>query len=184
MYSSIVVKVLVKIWHVLSVGYEYSFLHRIIKPIKESLINFGKGSKVMKVFTSNRRLLEESFLYSTYAKFIDIINRFLASIRRSIQKNGSNSIIYTTVNKLFRTKNDMLNTFFAFFLAFGIGIILNNIFRGYNSGRSYIVSLILIIFSSLGLTEGLDLEEILNGSIVIRFIKSIFTIDEEVDRWW
>lgn len=184
MYSSIVVKVLVKIWHILSVGYEYSIFHRIIKPIRNKLITFSKSSRVMKFFTSSRSLLEESLFYSIYTKFIDIINRFITSIRRYIQKNSSNSIIYTTVQNLFSTENDIINTFFVFFMAFGIGIIVNNIFRGYYSGRSYVISLVLIIVSSVGLIGRLDVKEVANGSITFRFIKSIFTIDEEVDRWW
>lgn len=184
MYNSIVIRSLMRIWQVLAIGYNHSLLNRFVSYIRKNMSIIFQGSYIMRLFTSNRSILEESLFYVLYSKVIDFINRFIALIRKWVGENSSTSLIYNTTYKLFSTENNMINTFFVFFMAFGIGIIANNIIRGYYSGRSYFISVALIIISLVGLASDLDIKNVFKGSYAFRLIESIFTIDEEVDRWW
>lgn len=184
MYNSIIVRSLIKIWGLLAIGYKYSLLNRLVSYMVKNISTISKGSYVMRLFTSNRSLLEESLFYALYSNIIDFINRFIKSIRKWIEKNSPTSFTYNTAYKLFSSENNMMNTFFIFFMAFGIGIIINNLIRGFYYGRSYIISIILIVVSLVGLIEDLDIVNVFKGSYVFRLVESIFMIDEDVDRWW
>ena len=65
-----------------------------------------------------------------------------------------------------------------------MGIIGNNLIRGYYFGRSYIISIALILISLMGLRIKDDYNSLLEGSYTFKLVKSIFTIDEGVDQWW
>lgn len=184
MYNSIIVRSLAKIWSVLVIWYSHSLLNRFVNYLVKNLSVLSKGSYIMRFFTSNRSLLEESLFYVIYSNVIDFINRFIERIKKWIGENTSTSLIYNKVYKLFNTENNMMKTFFVFFMAFGIGIMANNIIRGYFSGRSYFISIILIVISLVGFVEDVDIRSIFKGSYAFRLVESIFTIDEEVDRWW
>lgn len=184
MYNSIIVRSLTRIWNALAVGYKYSLLNRLVGYILKGIAFLSKGSCIVRLFTSNRSLLEESLFYVIYCNSIDLINRLIKSIKDWVGKYSSSSFVYNTIYKLFSTEKNMMQTFFVFFMTFGLGIIVNNVLRGYYSGRSYVISIILIIVSLVGLIEDVDIKGVFKGSYVFRLVESIFTIDEEVDRWW
>jgi len=184
MYNSIIVRSLMSIWNALAIGYKHSLLNRLVVFLLGNISNLRKGSYVIRFFTSNRSLWEESLFYAIFCSLIDLINRLINSIRNWVERYNSGSFVYNTVSRLFGTERNMIQTFSLFFMAFGLGIVVNNILRGYYSGRSYIISLILIILSVIGLTQDIDVRDILKGSYAFRLIESIFTIDEEVDKWW
>ncbi len=184
MYNSFVVRSLIRLWNILSLGYEYSLLKRLIGPIKEGLILLGRNSIFIRFFTSDRSLIEESIFYRLFCKLVDFINKTIKGIRSFVDRKNSTSLICNIYNGIFKDINTLAKAFFIFLLAFGLSIILNNIFRGYYFGRSYLVSIALIIISLLGLVNRVDIRDILAGSYVFKFIESIFSIDEEVDRWW
>jgi hypothetical protein len=184
MYNSVVVNILGDIWRVLAESYQYSFLKKINHFVGSGIRKTSKGSNVVRLFTSNRSLIEESFLYGIYCKAIDVINKIFIKLRRGINKNNPGSIIYNTVYSLFQSEVQVQRTFYVFFISFGIGIILNNVIRGFFAGKSYIVALALIFVSIVGLKAKEDYKEILRGSHFCAFMRSIFTIDEGVNQWW
>lgn len=184
MYNSVVVNVLANIWRVLAEGYQYSLLKKFNHFVGSGIKKLSKGSNVVKLFTSNRSLIEESFLYQIYCKIVDVINKIFIALRRGINKNNPGSIIYNTVYNLFQGGVQVQRTFYVFFLSFGIGIIVNNVIRGFFAGKSYIVALALIFASIVGLKVKDDYEGILRGSHFCAFIRSVFTIDEGVNQWW
>ncbi|NLY66774.1 MAG: hypothetical protein GX069_04375 [Tissierellia bacterium] len=184
MYNSILVRSLIRLWNVLSLGYEYSLLKKAIDPIVKSMHFIGRNSIFIRLFTSNRSLIEESMFYALFCKLIDLINRIMKALRSYTIKNGPTSIIYNIFNNIFKDINSMVKALFVFLFAFGLSIILNNIIRGYYFGRSYLVSIALIIISLTGIVNKLDIRDIFEGSYAFKFVESIFTIDEEVDRWW
>lgn len=184
MYNSITVRILMKMWNALAIGYKHSLLNRFVSYMIRNISTLSRGSYIARLFISNRSLLEESLFYIIYSNSVDFINRFIKSIRDWVGKYNSKSIAYNTFYKLFATEKNMMQTFCVFFIAFGTGIIINNVLRGYYSGRSYFISIILIIVSLIGLVEDIDIRGIFKESYAFRFVESIFTIDEEVDKWW
>lgn len=184
MYNSVIVGFLVNIWHILEKGYE----HSLLKKFNDKLIKGAKllsiGSLTISLFTSSRSLIEESLLYKLYCFIIDIIVKVFRELRRRIKKVNHGSLIYTTIYNLFYDEIQLQSTFYIFFIAFGIGIIGNNLVRGYYSGRSYLISIALISISLIGLKVKEDYKSILEGSYIFKLVKSIFTIDEGVEQWW
>lgn len=184
MYNSIVIQFLSRIWNALEKSYQYSLLKlfndRLVKGIKY----LSRGSLIISLFTSNRSLIEESFLYQVYCWIIDIIVKIIQGLRKGIKKTSHGSFIYTTIYNLFYDEIQLQSTFYIFFMAFGIGIIGNNLARGYYFGRSYLVSIALIGISLIGLKIKEDYKSILEESYSFKIVKSIFTIDEGVDQWW
>lgn len=184
MYNSIVVQFLVNVWQVLEKGYKYSLLKMFNDKLIKGFKFLSKGSLTISLFTSSRSLLEESLLYRIYCWILDIITRSFRELRKGIKKVNHGSLIYTTVYNLFYDEVQLQGTFYIFFMAFGTGLIGNNLVRGYYSGRSYLISIALIFISLMGMKIKDDYKSILEESHIFKFVKSIFTIDEGVDQWW
>lgn len=184
MYNSFIVQVLVRIWKVLVTGYDNSFLKIFNDRVKKGIKFLSKGSYTTGLFTSDRSLIEESLLYDLYSKVINLINRIISWLKKVINKASSGSVIHTTVYSLFSDEVKLMNTFYIFFIAFGTGIIINNLVKGFYAGKSYTISILLIFVSFIGLSIGKNYREMLKESYAFQFIKSIFTVDEGVDQWW
>ena len=184
MYNSVVVRVLVKIWNIILKGYEYSLLSKFNKIIIKKIKDLSKGSSIISLFTSNRSIIGESLFYDLYCKAINIVTNIFKALRRGIKNLSHGSIIYDTVYNLFSDHIQLQTTFYIFFISFSLGIVGNNIIRGFYSGKSYIISILLIFISFIGLSIKDDYKDILEGSYVYNFVKSIFTIDEGVNQWW
>lgn len=184
MYNSVFVGLLTNIWRVLTESYQYSFLKKLNHFVGNCINKISKGSNVVRLFTSSRSLIRESLLYDIYSKIIHDINNLFVKLRKGIEKNNSSSIIYNTVYHLFKDEVHLQRTFYVFFISFGVGIIINNLIRGFFAGRSYLIALALIFISVIGLNTKEDYSSILKGSHFCSFMRSIFTIDEGVNQWW
>lgn len=184
MYNSFIVSTSVKIWNWILFGYEGSLLKGLIELIKFGLGYLFNGSVVKRFFISRRSIIEESFVYLLVRNITDLINQVLIKINKFIKRASANSIIYINTYKLFSTEVDALRSLFIFTFFFGMGLVGNNIIRGFYSGRSYIIAIIITIGSLLGLSLKENYKEILNGSWFYRFCNSIFSIDEGGDNWW
>lgn len=184
MYNSVIVRCLVNIWHILVKGYKYSILKRFNSSLLKGIKFLSKGSLTISLFISNRSLIEESLLYRIYCWVVNIISDIFMIIRKGIKKISHGSLIYTTVYNLFYDEIQLQNTFYMFFMAFGIGIIGNNLVRGYYIGRSYLVSISLIIIALIGFNIKEEYKSILEESHTFKIVKSVFTIDEGVEQWW
>lgn len=183
MSNSVVVNLFMNIWEYLKGSYRYSNLKKINHVIGNGIRKLSKGSNVVRLFTSSRSLIEEGFLYYMYCSIIDRINNLFLKLRKTIVKNSTESIIYNTLYSLFKDDIHLIKSFCVFFLSFSIGIIANNIVRGFYIGRSSIIALILVLISTMGLSVK-NYKSILTESHFYLFMKSIFTIDEGVDQWW
>lgn len=184
MYNSVTVTILSRIWYCLEEGYKYSFLKVIIDGICNGFSFLAKGSVVVKFFTSNRKMMEESFIYKIYSRLIDFIEKILDAMRLLINKGEKGSIIDWSVSKLFKDQTEILNTACSFMLVFALSIIIANLTRGRFSGRSYVVSFAIIVLSLIGLNIKNNFNEVLENSAMFRFIKGIFSVDEGGDQWW
>ncbi len=185
MYSSIFVGILSKIWNFIRKNYEYSILKRILNFIGRGIKALFKGSVFAGIFISNRKLIEESLLYKIYRIFIKGINKFIEFIKKIVTKDKKGSIISNCCSVLFKDDVSIINTFSFFFISFGIFIIINDMVRGKFTGKSYIVSFILIIFSLMSLKLEKNYKERLENSFMFNFVKNLFLIDEERgEKWW
>lgn len=184
MYNSFIVRVLIKGWNILAKEYEYSFLKKFNNSILKGFKNLSKGSSIVRLFISDRSLVKESLLYELYCRVVDGINKIFVFLRKKIEENNNGSIIYNTIYNLFYDDIRLQATFYVFFISFGVGIALNNLIRGFYAGKSYIVSFLLIFGSLIGLSIKENYKNVLEGSYICAFIKSLFTIDEGVNQWW
>lgn len=184
MYNSIVVRFLVRIWNKFEIGYDNSFIKRIAVSIKKLINYLFFGSVTKDIFVSDKSIIEMSVFYKIYVKIIDTISKWIKYINIYIKNVGNNSIMYKSASNLFRDDAEIGNTLFTFILFFGIGILINNIFRGLWSGRSYIVSFLLILISLIGILLKDKYREILKSSFIFQFVMSFFTIDEGGINWW
>lgn len=182
MYNSVFVSVIIKIWEFINYEYNRSFLKKIVESFRKALSYLSNGSRVKSIFKSKDYLIEKSFIYKWYLSFMNFINKILDKIRSFIEKNGEYSIIYKNIKSLFSTKIEVFRTFFVFTLSFGVGLALNNIIRGYYAGRSYFVIAVIVFVSLLGISLKENYKQIFKNSLVWRFIYSIFSIEEELNR--
>lgn len=184
MYNSVFVNTMFRIGTFIKGGYNTSLLKRVIHALNKNICYLSRGSRFKSLFASGDSLIEKSYIYNIYAKFMNILNKLLENIRVFIIKNAEYSIIYQVVKDSFDTKLAVLRTASIFTFTFGIGIAINNVLRGYYSGRSYYVSLILVIFSLVSLWLKENYKEILKNSLGYKFVYSIFEIDRGGDNWW
>lgn len=96
MYNSITVRILMKMWNALAIGYKHSLLNRFVSYMIRNISTLSRGSYIARLFISNRSLLEESLFYIIYSNSVDFINRFIKSIRDWVGKYNSKSIAYNT----------------------------------------------------------------------------------------
>lgn len=181
MHGSIVVSMLIKISHKLKRAYEYSLLKKILIKIVEAFKYLGKGSFFLKVFVDESNAFEESLFYKTYCKVLDFVYEMVEKFRIIVNKGKKGSVIDEMVSKLFKDKKEVRNTFYLFFLFFGLTILTLNLFKGEISARNIIISFSIIIVSLAGIFIKNNYEEAFDGSIVFKFIKNIFSVDE--GRW-
>lgn len=184
MYNSLVVSIFVKVWEAILHGYEGSFIKKTVDLIKRFIAYLANGSISVGLFTSNKSLIEKSIFYRMIIKATNLITLTFEYINKYIKKIGQNSVSYRSVNNLFSSKVEVLRSFFVFIFFFGIGLIGNNVIRGFFSGRSYIIAMILIIGALIGLAFKENYEKIISNSWFSRFVVSIFTIDEGGGNWW
>jgi len=184
MYNSIVISNIVKLWLLILYGYKRSILKKTVDGIKKIIVFLFKGSFVIEFFTSRKSLIEKSIIFHLISKTTDFINIVFKHINGYVKKKSKSSIIYFNLKKIFSTKVDILRSFFIFIFFFGIGLVGNNMIRGFYSGRSYIIAAIFIIISLIGLALKENYKEILENSWIYRFVESIFTIDEGGGNWW
>lgn len=184
MYNSLLVSMFVKIWHGIVKGYNSSFLKKILDSIKMATSYLMNGSIIASIFANDESLIEKSIFYGIVVKVIDLLTLTFKAINNYINKIGKSSLIYRSIKSSFSTEIESLRSLFIFIFFFGIGIIGNNIGRGFFSGKSYIIALILIIGSLIGLGIKEDYKEVLASSLFYRFVAGIFTIDEGGGNWW
>lgn len=184
MYNSLVISISVKVWEAILHGYQGSIIKKMADLIKRLIDYLVNGSIFIGSFTSNKSWIEESLFYGLIVKTMDLITVVFKRINKYIKRVGKGSFTYNSINNLFCTDIDVLRSFFVFIFFFGIGLIGNNIIRGYFSGKSYIVAMVLTIGSLIGLRLKENYKEILGSSWFYGFIISIFTIDEGGGNWW
>lgn len=178
MYNSIIVATVIRIWEFILFEYNRSFLKKTIDASSRVFIHLSKGSRFKSIFKSRESMIAKSFIYAIYDKFMHLINKILGSIRKYIEDKGKYSLIYSNIYTLFRTKVELLRSFFIFVLSFAIALAVSNIIRGNYSGRSYIIAIILVIGSVTGLGLKENYAKIIKGSFLCQFVLSVFAIEE------
>lgn len=185
MYNSIIVGFLVKTWNVFVSGYEYSLVKKVADGIKNFIYFLFKGSIVKGIFTEDKGLISKSRLYMIYSWILKKLDIALKKINNYLGNIGANSGVYNGIYKLFRNEIEIINTISVFFLFFGIGIIINNLRIGAFAGKSYIISIILILGSFIATALGENINRILENSYCYNFVKDLFVIDDEGgEQWW
>lgn len=178
MYNSLFVSLIVKIYRFIIYQYDKSLLKRAVDSFNKGLLYLSKGSRFKSIFVSETSLIEKGFIYSLYNKFMSTLNKAIDRLRGYIKKSGEDSLVYKNIESLFGTKTEVLRTFFVFMLSFGLALLINNIIRGHYSGRSYLVALVAIIVSIIGISLRENYKLIIRDSLAYRFISSIFSIEE------
>lgn len=187
MYNSITVTVLARIWEALKISYSYSFLKYILINIGKGFKFIGKDAAIVKLFSSDRKLVDESLFYSIYLKFMNCLRKGFLGLNSLVSKHRKGSFIDKAVGRLFKDDVETQNTTCVFMFFFGMSILIINIFvREKFFGKSNIVSAIIILFSILGMNFKNNYKMILNGSCVFRFVRGIFLPDpnEGGTKWW
>lgn len=184
MYNSLIVRTFVGAYDAFTLAYEESILKIIVDAFKKCILYLTEGSVFISIFNKDLNLIEESIFYRLFSRVLDLISKTFKKLNSLLKKIGEESVIYNNFNKLFGGNAALVRSLAVFVLFFAIGIVFNNLIRGFFSGRSYIVSLFLIIGTMIVIALGEDLEELLNNSFVYRFIKDLFIIDQGGDQWW
>lgn len=178
MHNSISITILVKVYGGLKRGYEFSLLKKILIVIGNGFRYVGRGSWFVNFFTSDTSLAEESFFYKLYCKFIDFIYRIIENLRRIVKQMKKTSIIDNIILKLFKDRRETQDTFNTFFLFFSSTIIFINIIKGKILVKANIISIFIILLSLTGIGIKNKHENVIEGSLIFMFIKSVFSIDE------
>ena len=183
MYNSLFVSLIVKTYGLIVCQYDKSILKKVIKFFGEKISYLSNGSRFKSIFKSQDYLIEKSLIYSLYNKFMESLNKTIDKLRALIRTSSKSSLVYKNIQSLFRTKTEVLRTFFVFMLSFGLGLLINNIIRGHYSGRSYLVAIIAIVASIIGISLRENYKQVLKESYLYRFIYSIFSIEEGNNSW-
>lgn len=185
MYNSLTIGLFVKIGNAFTLAYKESIFKSIVDAFKKGVLYLINGSILIGIFTKDLHFIETSLFYRLFSKIADLGTSILKSLNKLFKKLGSESILYKSASKLFGTSIDLIRSLAVFILFFAIGVILNNLIRGAFSGRSYIVSLGLILVAVTVIALGEGLEKLLNNSFVYRWIMDLFIIDDEGGgQWW
>lgn len=176
--NSIVVSLLKKIPYKFKKAYQCSLIKKILAEIVESFKYLGKGSSFLKIFVVNNNIFEKSLFYKIYCKVLDFAYEMIEKLRTIVIKGKKGSVINEMVSKLFKDKKEAKNTFYLFFLFFGLTILTLNLFKGEILGRDIIISFFIIIMSLIGIFIKNNREGVFNGSLLFKFIKNIFLVDE------
>lgn len=185
MYNSLIVSISVKIWNIIVNRYQDSFIKRLVDLINQVKLYLSNGSRIVEGFKSDKDLISETLVYRISSNVIDFLSKVLSVMNNTIKKNGAYSLVYRNIKKLFKPEESALNTLFVFIISLGFGLIVNNLIRGFYSGKSYLVALILIVISSIGILCKDNYKEVVNNSLICKFVSSIFTIDDERGaNWW
>ena len=183
MYNSFVIRFLVKIWNLFIQGYDNSLIKTFFNKLKMAIKYLFFGSVTKDIFVSDKSIIEVSLFYKIYKSIIDTLSKLIKKINTYIKKIGNSSIIYRSLGSLAKDNGTLASTIFSFILFFAVGIVLNNIFRGLWSGRSYIIAFVFIIVSIMGIILEDKSSEVLKNSFVFRFVMGLFDIDEGEINW-
>lgn len=185
MYNSFIVRIFVGAGNAFTLAYEESILKRVVDAFKKCILYLTNGSIFISIFTKSFNYIEKSIFYKLFSNVLGFGTNIFKKLNNFIKRIGEESIVYNSFSKLFGTNIALVRSLAVFVLFFAIGVVLNNLIRGAFSGRSYIVSFVLIIGTTMVIALGDGLEKLLNNSFVYRFIMDLFTIDEEGgDQWW
>ena len=185
MYNSLTLRIFFRVYNTFALAYEKSFLKSMVDAFSKWILYLANGSILIGIFTKNLILIDRSLFYGLYSKIVDFGTNILKRLNNLFKKLGSESILYKNTSKLFGTSIDLIRSLAVFLLFFAIGVIVNNLIQGAFSGRSYIISLGIIVVTVMAIALGEGLEQLLNNSFVYRFIMDLFIIDDEGgDQWW
>lgn len=184
MYNSITVTVLAKIWSVITTGYRYSILKKIMNGLGRGLKYIGRGSCFIGIFTSSRKIVQESIFYVVYCKCMNIIQKILEVLKRLISKWNSGSFIDTSTSSNFKNEDTIQNALSVFLLFFGLTVFIFNAVRGKFLGNSFRISILVIIIALIGFKYEGGYMRIIRNSNCFKLVNSIFTIDEGGEKWW
>ena len=185
MYNSFIVRIFVGAFDAFTLAYEGSTLKRIVDAFKKCILYLTNGSIFISIFTKSFNYIEKSLFYRLISKLLDFVTNIFKKLNNFFKRIGQESLVYNSFTKLFGTNIDLVRSLAVFVLFFAIGIVFNNLTRGAFSGKSYIVSFVLIVGTTVVIALGKNMEDLLNNSFVYRFIMDLFAIDEEGgDQWW
>ena len=184
MYNSFIVRIFVGAGNAFSLAYNGSILRRIVDIIKRSISYLTNGSIAVDIVTRSFRFIENSIFYRLFSKVLNFFSKIFGRLNNLFNRIGEESITCNVTKKLFGTDIALIRTLSAFIFYFAVGIILINLDKGSFSGRSYIVSIILILGAILVINMGENLKASLEDSSVYGFLKNLFIIDEGGDQWW
>lgn len=184
MYNSFIVRFFVGAYDAFTLAYEKSILKRIVDVFKRYILYLTKGSVFISIFTKSFSFIESSVFYRWFIAILNLATNTFKKINNFIKKIGGSSVSYNSFSKLFGNKTALIRSLAVFVLVFSIGIIGNNLVRGAFSGRSYIVSIVLMAGTIMVIAIDEKLEDLLNNSFFYGLIKDLFVIDEGGDQWW
>lgn len=184
MYNSFIVRIFVGAGNAFSLAYNGSILRRIVGIINSSISYLAKDSIAVGIFTKNFSLIEDSYFYGLFSKILKFFSKTFVRLNNLFNRIGEESIACSSIRKLFSTELALIRTLSTFVFFFAVGIILINLDSGLYWGRTYIVSIILILGSLTVFNRGENFKISLENSSVYGFIKNLFIIDEGGDQWW
>lgn len=184
MYNSVLVRFLVKIWKTLESWYETSLVKRISSSIKNFFRKLSYGSVIKSIFKKDLDIIENTWFYKLYSKFIDFYNGMFEKGNKNLKEVKKGSIYSRTMDGLFKNNLELIKTFSIFFMFFGVGVIINSFVRGIFLSGSVIGSLVLILLAIIILNLDEKVIDILENSWLVDFTVRIFKVEEGGDQWW
>lgn len=184
MYNSFIVRMFVGAGNAFTLAYKESVLKRLVDAFNRLISYLTNGSVFISMFTESFNFIEKSIFERLFSSILEFVTNVFKRINKLTKQLGEESIVYNSFSKLFGNNIALIRSLAVFVLFFATGIVANNLIRGAFSGRSYIVSFVLIIGTTVVIALGEGVEDLLNDSFIFRFIKGLFIIDEGGDQWW
>lgn len=170
MYDSYVLTLFYKAYYKLHSWYLNSIVRKLELSFRRGLRRLSYGSSFLNFLSNDKSLIQKSFIYRFYRRFLDLINH-LTEKSRSISKNLSReSFIVNSISELFVNKKNTIKTISVFFLFFSAPLFL----RGEG-----IIFLVLTVISIILLLLSSGVSDAFKSSKTINFLISIFEIDKE-----
>lgn len=186
MYNSFIVGGLVNLWNIFLNSYDKSLLKKIIDKPKNLFSSLYEYSNTKSILTSKDSLILKSVFYKIFSNIVGFVDKLFGRIHKFFIDKSDGSLVYKSISSLFKTEGELIKTIYLFILSLLVGMILNGVFIfDVDSRKIYTMSVItLILIGISGFKIWNNYKEILDSSLIWRFIRSLFKIDEGGERWW
>lgn len=183
MSNSYVLTLFHKFYSRLKTFYDESYLKKIEIKLGEALKLTIKNSIVVKLISTDREN-KDIKAYRLYIKSVKIIESIFDFFRCMFKRYKATSCTVNSINDLFNDKKNTIETISIFSIAFSTSLLVLKALKGDISMKLILILLVAIIIALINLLESENIKNAFANSFFIRFVKGIFTIEDEGEILW